>query len=226
MRPSSNPSPAGSALRRHALGVGVGVDDARLYIPGRRWCLFALSFVAFPLLLTQSFNRLRSASLLSLHAQLGWVWIARNRWDQCIAESLVVAALVMAMAAAIIALNAHVLRSGPFLPLDDRSWRAVLAEEDSERAAMSDEERKERRHEAAWQCLTLLAALLLLLTALRYMATVSAAQALPLTAAPPPTQRTAGLRSPPSPSPLPLFASVCALSKWPAYRHGNHWWAG
>ena len=138
---------------------------------------FALSFVFFPLVLTQSFNRIRSTSLLSYHSQLGWVWIARSRWDQSIAESWAVLFLIMAMAAAVIALNVQVLERGPYLTVSAESWREEEERERRREAAappLPPDKAAEDRDDRQFRCVFLLALLLVLAWVLRYMANMSA----------------------------------------------------
>ena len=137
---------------------------------------FALSFVAFPLVLTQSFNRIRSPSLLSWHPQLGWVWIARSRWDQSVVESFAVFCVIMLMAYAVIALNVQVLEKGPYLTVSAESWRE---EEERERRRESmtpplpPDKAAEDRDDRHFRCVCLLALLLVLSWVLRWMATTS-----------------------------------------------------
>ena len=155
---------------------------SRAFLSSRQ-LYFLLSFVFFPAVLTQSFNRLRSTQLLSFHHQLGWVFIARNRWDQSGAESVAVLCAIMAMAAATIALNAHALHAGPYLTWSADTWRE--AEEKERRSAaeavepLSTEAAAEERVERQWQVLLLLALLLCLGGLLRFMASVSALPAPP-----------------------------------------------
>ena len=158
------------------------------------FAVWLCTLFAYPVLLTQSFNRLRSPAFLSPHPQLGWVVVARSRWDQSVAESLIVLLVLWLLPALLIALNAQAQRSPSLQPPPSGEDRregaqrrrtappAVPLSLSSSTCSTpssvsvwwpSEAAAAEGRLEAQWRCLALLALLFLLFFTLRQLATTS-----------------------------------------------------
>ena len=159
--------------------------------PFAAWLLL---FFLLPVLLTQTFNRLRSAPLLLAHPQLGWLWVTRSRSDQTVAESLVVLLCLWLIPASLLALNLLAHARPPLQPpaVDGRRKEQLQPGLPPPRSQLlSDSTRASSvsvwwpsaaaaaagREEAAWQALALLALLFFLLFLLRNLATTLAAGA-------------------------------------------------